>query len=253
MKTQTLFALAFIAFTSPSFALEENVQKNADIAIEAAQEHAETVEKHVTDAVHATSEHIEAHATAHGDKGHHGDTDHHGGKGHGNDGLPQFDPTSFPSQVFWLVVVFITMYIFFSRKTLPDISKVIDTRQEHIQNDLDGAENLKKEAEDVKEAYEAILNDARLRSSSAFQNVEDAIKKKSDKANDGFQKRSAKALADTEKSVEKAKDEILAELDGIAAKVASDAAEKITGIKVDEKYALGVVASLQGEKSKKAA
>ena len=35
--------------------------------------------------------------------------------------------------------------------------------------------------------------------------------------------------------------------------IPDDAAEKITGIKVDEKYALGVVASLQGEKSKKAA
>ena len=42
--------------------------------------------------------------------------DHGGGVG-----LPQFDPSSFPSQMFWLAVTFAILYLFFSNKTAADI------------------------------------------------------------------------------------------------------------------------------------
>jgi F-type H+-transporting ATPase subunit b len=168
-------------------------------------------------------------------------------------GLPQFDPSSFPSQVFWLAVVFIILYIFFSKKTLPEISKVIENRTEHIQNDLSGAASLKKEAEEVHEAYEAILDEARQTSLESFSAVELAIKDQNDKASDDFRKRSAKDVEKTEASVEKAKAKVLADIDSVAAQVARDAAEKIIGVKTDLKQAESIVQTLQGKNKKKKA
>ncbi len=163
-------------------------------------------------------------------------------------GLPQFDPTSFPSQVFWLVVVFIILYIFFSKKTLPEISKVIETRQDHIQTDLDGAESLQKEAEAIHQAYEDILSEARQTSMGAFLDADKSIKAQAETENQNFRKRSAKDVEKTEKSVEKAKIKVLSEIDAIAAEVARDAAEKIIGVQADLKQAKSVVQSLQGRK-----
>jgi F-type H+-transporting ATPase subunit b len=163
-------------------------------------------------------------------------------------GLPQFDPSSFPSQVFWLAVVFVVLFIFFSKKTLPEISKVIENRTEHVQNDLGGAASLKSEAETVHQAYEKILEEARLTSMSSFSAVEDVIKERSDAASEDFRKRSAKEVTKTEKSVEKAKEKVLGEIDSVAAQVARDAAEKIIGVQADLKHAESVVQSLQGKK-----
>src|SRR5690606_28063422 len=52
-------------------------------------------------------------------------------------GLPQLDVSTFPSQLFWLFVSFGIMYMIFSRRTLPEISGVLENRQSHIQGDLE--------------------------------------------------------------------------------------------------------------------
>lgn len=183
-----------------------------------------------------------------GDKAAHGDAHSDGHHGEAAEGLPQFDPSSFPSQIFWLVVTFVFLYIFFSKKTLPDISRVIENRQAHIQGDLDMAEQLKSEAEKVHQAYEEILDEARQKSTSSFDEVDALIKEKTDAASEDFRKTSAKELEKTEKSVEKAKQKVMGEMDSMVAELASQAAEKIIGVKADVKKAEKLVQSLQGKK-----
>ncbi len=207
-------------------------------------------EDHVVD--HAQGALVEVESGINEAMDHGADVGHHGAVeagGHAEAvGLPQFDPTSFPSQVFWLAVVFIILYIFFSRKTLPEISKVIENRQEHIQTDLDGAESLQKEAETIHQAYEEILDEARQKSMQSFTGAELSIKERAEAENQAFRKRSIKEVEKTEKSVEKAKIKALSEIDSIAAQVARDAAEKIIGVQADLKQAESVVQSLQGKK-----
>src|SRR5690606_19013966 len=76
-------------------------------------------------------------------------------------GLPQFDPTWFASQLFWLLVAFGVLYLFFSKRTLPDLSSIIENRKNHIKADLDQAEELTTQAETVQSHYEQSLQGAR--------------------------------------------------------------------------------------------
>ncbi|MCB1651883.1 MAG: hypothetical protein KDI46_07525 [Alphaproteobacteria bacterium] len=180
------------------------------------------------------------------------DAAHAGGHGEEAVGLPQFNPTSFPSQIFWLAVIFIVLYIFFSKKTLPEISSVIENRQLHIQNDLDMAEQLRDEAEKVHQAYDSILEEARKKSSDLFGDAEQEIKKNAEKSLAEFQARYTKDVEKTTKSLEAAKSKALGDVDSIVAQVASEAAEKIIGIKADKKSAENVVQSLQSKQAKAA-
>lgn len=163
---------------------------------------------------------------------------------HAAPGLPQMDPTWFPSQVFWLAVTFICLYVFFSRKILPDLSSTIDNRRSQIQGDLDMAQRLKEEAEAVQSAYEAELNEARRKCADMFQDVEDRISKKTAKKMDGFALRAETDVQDAEAAIAEARKAALGEMNTVAAEIASLAAQKIIGVEPDLDQAKTVVKKL---------
>lgn len=167
-------------------------------------------------------------------------------------GLPQFDPSSYPSQIFWLVIVFSAMYFFFSRKTLPEISNVIENRHQHIQSDLDTAEQLREEAENAHRAYDEALDKARLEASNLFTEAERSIKDKSTREFQAFYERSSEEIKATEAGIEKAKSEAFEEMSTIAAEIAAQAAEKIIGVSTDLQKAKTIIESLH-KHNKKAA
>ena len=120
--------------------------------------------------------------------------DAHGAAEASKGGLPQFDPTWFASQVFWLAVSFATLYFIFAKKTLPDISGVIENRKNHIQSDLETAEKLTAEADSVHDAYQQNLTKAQDDAAQAIHKMENDMKAKSAQAADDFRARSETEL-----------------------------------------------------------
>ena len=153
-------------------------------------------------------------------------------------GLPQMDPTWFPSQIFWLAVTFFCLYVIFSRKILPEISSTLEMRREQIQSDLDSAQELKEEAESVHAAYESNLDEARKKSTAMFSDAEEeSIKTKAEKKLNAFREKTQKEIAETEAEITAAKDAAMGDMHNIAAEIASVAAEKIVGVSTDMKQA----------------
>lgn len=81
--------------------------------------------------------------------------------GHEAAGMPQLDFSTFPNQIFWLVVALIAIYMILSRVALPRIGSVLSERKGQITKDLTAAEELKAKATEAEEAYEKALADAR--------------------------------------------------------------------------------------------
>lgn len=164
-------------------------------------------------------------------------------------GMPQLDPTWFASQLFWLVITFGVLYGFFSKKFLPTLSNILENRHNHIQGDLDQAEHIKKEAEKVRAAYEEILNEAHVKSSNMFIDAEESIKAKAEKSLDGFRDKSTKDIEETDASIQAAKAEAMEEMHTIAAEIASEAAQKIVGIRADVDQAKTVIQNMSNKKA----
>ena len=160
---------------------------------------------------------------------------------HASAGLPQMDPTWFPSQIFWLAVTFSCLYVIFARKVLPEISSTLESRREQIEGDLKSAQDLKEEAEAVHQSYESALSDARKKSSESFLKAETETKAKFEDAQNAFRDRVSKESAKTDKAIAKAKDAAMTDMHAIAAEIASAAAEKIVGVSTDLDKAKSVV------------
>ena len=60
--------------------------------------------------------------------------------------MPQLDFSTFPSQIFWLAVIFVLLYLLMARVALPRVSAMIDARKARIEGDLERAAQMKTEA-----------------------------------------------------------------------------------------------------------
>ena len=76
-------------------------------------------------------------------------------------GMPQLDFSTFPNQIFWLLVTLVVIYFVLSRVALPRIGGAIAERKGTITNDLAAAEELKQKAVAAEKAYNDALVKAR--------------------------------------------------------------------------------------------
>lgn len=139
--------------------------------------------------------------------------------------MPQFDPTSFPSQLFWLVVTFVVLYVLISRFAIPRIGDVMEQRQKMMDDDLDRAAQLKAEAEAAVQTYEKALAEARAKAHEVMKAATDEMSRKAEERNREVAGRLAQQIADGEARIAAARDQALASVRDVAV----DAAKAITG------------------------
>ena len=126
------------------------------------------------------------------------------------EGMPQFNTKSFNSQLFWLIITFSALYITITYFILPRIRENIRLRKNKIANDLERAENIKAEIENMisqsnikleeaKNQAQKMIKEAMLRSNKEYDNQIDTIKKQI--AN--MQIKAEKSITEYKKSLEK--------------------------------------------------
>ena len=104
-------------------------------------------------------------------------------------GFPPFKTESFPSQIFWLVVCFVALFLVLWRVAGPRIAGVIGARKGQIEGDIAQAEKHKAEAEAALAAYETALASARSKAHAEAEANRKVLEAETEKA---------KAAADAE-------------------------------------------------------
>jgi F-type H+-transporting ATPase subunit b len=73
------------------------------------------------------------------------------------EGMPQLDPHSYASQLFWLAIFFVLVFLFLRFIGLPRVTAIIDERARKIDGDIAAAELLRGEAGEAEKTYEATM------------------------------------------------------------------------------------------------
>lgn len=147
--------------------------------------------------------------------------------------MPQLDPSDYPTQLFWLVVTFVPLYLILRRVVLPRIGEVLGARQRHIDTDLEKAGNLKEEADKVMAEYEKALAEARDKASAVIKQASDEMAAESAKRHQTFARELADKTRAAEQRIAAARDEALGNLRVVATEVAAAATAKLIGVKVE--------------------
>lgn len=170
---------------------------------------------------------------------------HHGG-------LPQFNPASWPSQIFWLAVFFTVMYFAFGKSIIPSLGNTIELRTSHITDNIKKAETLSKEAEILRTEIDKAMNSAGQIAREDITSAESTAKANLSSALTEFRSHYEAQIAATEQAIMAAKSAAMIDMEQIVVSLAQQAAEKIAGIPASESGAESVVKSLS-QKTKLAA
>ena len=157
--------------------------------------------------------------------------------------MPQLDPTSFASQLFWLTISFILLYVLLARVLLPRVQSVLVMRADTVESDIRQAEQMKSEAERASEAYERSLADARTKSRDMFVEVQAQGAARTAKLQAELDATIDKKLAEAEKAISMARTAVTDKLTPVAAELASLIVETLVKQKPSPKDVENVIGS----------
>ena len=160
--------------------------------------------------------------------------------------MPQLDFSTFPNQIFWLLVTLVVIYFVLSRVALPRIGSVLAERKGTITNDLAAAEELKQKAVGAEKAYNDALVSARAEAAKIVAAAKADIQKDLDKALAKADAEIAAKAAESERHIAEIREGAAAAVTEVAKDTAKELVAALGG-KADAKaVTAAVTAALKG-------
>jgi len=161
--------------------------------------------------------------------------------------MPQLDPTFFPTQLFWLALIFIPLYIVMWRVALPRVTDVRATRRERIETDLEKAETLSAEAETVLAEYEAAIAKATAEAQAAVRDAANEVAAEATRQREELAKRLAEEAAAAERRIAEESQRVIADIGTMAVDLAQLAAGRLSDGSVSQEDAKAAVDAVMQE------
>ena len=156
-------------------------------------------------------------------------------------GMPQLNPEYWTAQVFWLILIFSSLYLIIWKIFLPRITYSIENRKSRIVNDLNETQKLKENAEKKLKEYNEIIENSKK---DAKKIIEDSKKKldrnienKKQKFNDEIEKE----LATVEKEISDLKKTSILNINKIATETSAEIIKHIIGTEVNKSNVSAIV------------
>ncbi|MFD9900431.1 F0F1 ATP synthase subunit B [Mesorhizobium sp. NPDC059025] len=149
--------------------------------------------------------------------------------GHGGNTFPPFNPATFSSQLFWLVITFGLFYIFLKKVVMPRLGGILEVRSNRIAQDLDQAAKLKGEADAAVAAYEQELAEAKANANTIGQKSRDEAKAEAETARKSVEAGLEKKLAEAEERITAIKTSAMKDVGSIAETTATAILDSLVG------------------------
>ena len=165
-------------------------------------------------------------------------------------GMPQLDPEFWPAQIFWLILIFSTLYVMIWKIFLPKVTESIENRKLKIVSDLNETQKLKENAEKKLSEYNNIVEDSKK---EAKKIIEDGRKKlDSDIVNKKkiFSEEIEKELINVENEIKKLKKSSISSINKIAIEISSEITKQIAGTEVNKSSVSAIVEDVSKERIK---
>jgi F-type H+-transporting ATPase subunit b len=162
--------------------------------------------------------------------------------------MPQLDPTSFASQLFWLMLSFVVLYVLLARVLLPRVQSVFALRARTIESDLAQAEHLRSEAARASEQYDRTLAEARASSQAMLAAAHAEIAERSAKRQAELESQTEKRILESEAAIRTGKNNVKDKLAPVAADLASLIVEVLVHQKPDSKDIGNAISGLAKER-----
>ena len=146
-------------------------------------------------------------------------------------------PDIFWSQLFWLLVIFGTIFFVIGRGMVPKIQGVVEDRDRKISEDLERAQAARDEAEQTEEEYRLRIEASRAEAMKLAQAAKQAGAREAEERTRAVDAEIGKTIDKAEAKIRKSVEKAMAELDSVATEATQDLVAKLTGERVDQEQA----------------
>ncbi len=147
----------------------------------------------------------------------------------GQNAFPPFQTQNYPSQLVWLALTFILLYVLMSRVALPRIGSILAERSKRIADDIAAAQRLKEQSDAAHAAYEKALADARSRAQGIANATRERQAAAAEETNKRLEAQLHERLAAAEQSIAATRTAAMGNVGGIAADAATAIVERLIG------------------------
>jgi F-type H+-transporting ATPase subunit b len=158
--------------------------------------------------------------------------------------FPPFQSQTFASQLVWLAIAFVLLYVLMSKWALPRLAKVIESRQKRIDDDIADAGKLKVQSDEAVAAYEKALADARARAQTIANETRDTQAAAAEARRKTLEGELNAKLAEAEKTIAATKTAAMANVRSIAEDATRAIVERLIGEVPSDKAVAEAVAGV---------
>lgn len=162
--------------------------------------------------------------------------------------MPQLDIGTFPMQLFWLAITFITLYVMMAKVALPRVGAVLEARSRRIDGDLAAATEARTQAEAAIQTYERGLAEARAEAQAVLRQTAEDLASAAQQREQEVSARLAQEAAQAEQRIAAAKQVALGHVREIAVEAARAAAGRLIGQDLTEAEAGAAVDQVIGNR-----
>ena len=159
-------------------------------------------------------------------------------------GMPQLNPEFWISQIFWLTLTFGILYIVLSKLILPKISANLELRKSEIQENIEAAENQRKNSEQKLNEYNTIISKSRLEAKNIFKSAREKVIKDINSKKEVLDNQIDDEIKKVEQEIDMLKKKAPEKINKIAIETSSELVKKLIGADVNNSSISAIVDDL---------
>ena len=143
--------------------------------------------------------------------------------------FPPFQPENYASQLVWLGLTFVLLYVVMAKIALPRVGAIIEARRSRIESDIAEAGRLKSDAEAAMAAYEEALAAARARAHAIAAEMREKLDAEAALRRNAIERELNVRLAAAERAIGESKARAMVSVREIAVEAAAAIVARLTG------------------------
>ena len=156
-------------------------------------------------------------------------------------GMPQLNPEFWIAQIFWLILIFSSLYLIIWKIFLPKITYSIENRKSRIVNDLNEAQKLKDNAEKKLKEYNEIIEKSKKEAKKIIDDSKKKLDRDIENKKQEFNDEIEKELTATEKEIKDLKKTSTSNVADIAAETSAEIIRQIINTEVNKSNVSAIV------------
>lgn len=150
--------------------------------------------------------------------------------GHGPGPFPPFMRETFASQLVWLAIAFVALYLLMAKVGLPRVSGILQARRARIEGDLAEAQRAREQSEAAAASHEKALTDARNRAQTIANETREALMAEAEGKRKALEAELNVKLAGAERQIAQTKSAAMANVRDVAGEAAAAIVERLVGV-----------------------